>query len=389
MFASRLPARIDPSSLARLITEARASGTEILDLTGSNPTQAGIAYPEQEILDGFQDRRALIYDPDPRGLTEAREQIARLENVSPDRVMLTASTSEAYSWLFKLLCDPGDEILVPQPSYPLFEHLAALEGVVVRHYPLRYFQGWFVDTHALAARITERTRAVVVVNPNNPTGSYLKKHEGNEIAGVCAERDLALISDDVFFDYALVDDPDRAARLTQIPHRPLAFSLNGLSKLVGLPQMKLGWIIVTGEDWQRAQALERLEIIADTFLSVGAPVQYALPSLLGIRERIQGQILERIRANFGWLKEAFQGGPISALRVEGGWFGILRVPTTRSEEEWVTALLRRERVLLQPGYFYDFLSPGYLVVSLLPPEAEFRQGIERVVAHFDASGHSG
>ena len=388
MFASRLPAQIDPSPLARLIAaarqQARAGGAELLDLTESNPTRAGIVYPEREILAGFNDARALVYDPESLGLAEAREQIAELEGVTPDRVILTASTSEAYSWLFKLLCDPGDEILVPRPSYPLFEHLAALESVVVKQYPLLYFRGWFVDMHALEQQVTERTKAIVVVNPNNPTGSYLKRHESSEIASICARRNIALISDEVFRDYPLAEDPERAESITKRRYQPLAFSLNGLSKQVGLPQMKLGWIVVTGDDWQRRTALERLEIIGDTFLSVGTPVQYALPALLGVRERVQSQIMERLHANLTWLREQVRGTVVSLLKVEGGWSATLRVPNTRSEEDWVAALLVQDRVLVQPGYFYDFDAEGYLVISLLTPPEVVQEAVGRLLTRIRA-----
>ncbi len=380
MFASRLLAQIEPSALARETALARARDVDLLDLTESNPTRAGIIYPEREILAGFNNPRALIYDPQSHGLLEARERIAELEGTTPDRVVLTASTSEAYSWLFKLLCDPGDEVLVPRPSYPLFEHLAALESVVLKQYPLLYFGDWFVDVHALERQITEQTKAIVTVNPNNPTGSYLKRHEANEIESICASRNIALISDVVFAEYSLNKDAERAVPLRKANSRPLGFALNGLSKLVGLPQMKLGWIVVAGEAWQREAALSRLEIIADAFLSVGTPVQYALPALLGARQQVQGQILERLRANLGWLRNQVSGTPVSALHVEGGWSAILRVPTTRSEEEWVAQFLREDHVLVQPGYFYDFGTDGYLVVSLLTPEVTFREGLQRIIA---------
>ena len=368
-----------------LLASLRASGAEILDLTESNPTRAGFLYPEREILEGFHDSRSLVYDPQSLGLLAAREQIADLEGVSPDRITLTASTSEAYSWLFKLLCDAGDEVLVPRPSYPLFEHLAALESVVVKQYPLLYFGGWFVDMHALESQMTERTKAIVVVNPNNPTGSYLKRHEANEIAVICARYGASLISDEVFSDYSLVDDPERAERLSNRSHRPLAFSLNGLSKLVGLPQMKLGWIMVTGEEWQRKAALERLEIIADTFLSVGTPVQYALPALLGVRQRVQSQIMERLHGNLNWLREQASGTVVSLLKVEGGWTATVRIPSTRSEDEWVTELLQKDHVLVQPGYFYDFEGDGSLVISLLTRPEVFQKGISKLLDRLAAS----
>lgn len=378
MFASRLPEAIAPSPLAELIAQARASGDELLDLTESNPTRAGIVYPEAEILAGFQDGRSLVYNPEPFGLLEAREQVATMYGVSVDQVVLTASTSESYSWLFKLLCNPGDEVLTPSPSYPLFGLLASLESVVVRHYPLRYYRGWFLDMHALEAQITSRTRAVIVVNPNNPTGSYLKKHELAELSYLCANRQIALIADEVFTDYSLVDDPDRATELIAMRTQALVVSLNGLSKVVGLPQMKLGWMVFGGLDWLRRAALERLEMIADTYLSVGTPVQYCLPALLRARQGVQAQIVGRLKENLAWLREQVKGSAVSVLTVEGGWYATVRVPDVHSEEEWVSSLLQRYRVLVQPGYFYDFDFGAHLVLSLLTPPEVFRGGVNRI-----------
>jgi alanine-synthesizing transaminase len=375
MFASRLPARIDPSPLAALIAEIRASGVELLDLTESNPTRAGISYPTREILAGFQDDRALGYDPESLGLPHARALVAELHGVKPDRVMLTASTSEAYSWLFKLLCDPGDEVLIPRPSYPLFDLLAALESVHVRPYPLRYHHGWFIDLDALRAAITSKTKAIVIVNPNNPTGSYVKAAELAALVQVCAERGIALISDEVFADYAFAEGTARSVA----SERVLSFVLNGLSKLVGMPQMKLGWIILSGPDGLRREAAGRLELIADTYLSVGTPVQYALPALLAARQSVQGQILARVRGNLTHLRGMFAETAASVLEVEGGWYAVLRVPRTRTEEQWVADLARDDGVLVQPGYFYDFESEAYLVLSLLTSSAIFAEGVKRIL----------
>ena len=373
MFASRLPAQIEPSPLARLIARKREEG--LLDLTESNPTRAGIVYPEEAILAGFQDRRALVYDPESLGLPAARAFVADLHGVGADRVMLTASTSEAYSWLFKLLCDPGDEVLVPQPSYPLFELLAKLESVTVRHYPLRYHEGWFIDVDALRGAINERTRAIVVVNPNNPTGHFVKPEERVWLEELAARHGLALISDEVFAN------PGHGASLIQ-NREALTFTLNGLSKMVGMPQMKLGWMVLSGPAEQQAAAYARLELIADTYLSVGTPVQYALPALLGARELVQGQIRERLEANLAWLRATLAGSTAestaSLLDVEGGWYAILRVPQTWSEEEWVRRLLEEQAVLVQPGYFYDFATEAYLVLSLLTPPSTFREGVRRM-----------
>jgi alanine-synthesizing transaminase len=372
MFSHRLPFHLARNPISDAIARRRAAGLPLLDLTESNPTRAGIVYPEAGILGGFQAPQSLIYDPSSNGLPRARAQVADLYGVAPERVVLTASSSEAYSWLFKLLCDPDDEILTPRPSYPLFEYLAALESVRIRQYPLRYDNGWFIDFDPLAASIHQRTRAIVVVSPNNPTGSYVKPWELDRLRQLCGTYNLALISDEVFFDYPFA--PETLHSLTCVQD-VLTFCLGGLSKMVGMPQMKLGWMIAGGPDAIREEALSRIDLIADNFLSVGTPVQYALPKLLAARTSVQQQILRRLGSNLEFLKEGVRiHDAFRLLEVEGGWYAILRVPRIRSEEEWVLALLDRG-VLVQPGYFYDFESEAYLVVSLLTAEAIFREGI--------------
>jgi alanine-synthesizing transaminase len=372
MFSSRLNWNATPNRLSELLARKRAE-TRILDLTESNPTHAGLQYPEH-LLDFFRDRRMLVYDPASAGMLAAREQVAGLYGVSTERVVLTTSTSEAYSWLFKLLCDPGDEILAPQPSYPLFEFLAALESVRIVPYPLVYHGAWSPDLTALEAAITPRTRAVVVVNPNNPTGSYLKLRELDELAAICSRHNLPLISDEVFADYALTPDPQRVSTLVNLPAPP-TFCLNGLSKLIGLPQMKLGWIVTNN-----SSARDRLDLIADTYLSIGAPVQYALPHLLAARAAIQAQIMERLRGNLAFLQSQF-----ATRTVEGGWSAILQVPRVRTEEQWALELLERHDVLVQPGYFYDFESEAFLVLSLLTLPATFQEGVKRLRLFADHS----
>ncbi len=373
MYSGRLAWDIPRNALSELLARKRRDGARLYDLTESNPTRAGLVYPERELLAGFQDAGMLVYDPASLGLPAAREHVARWQGVAADRVVLTSSTSEAYSWLFKLLCDPGDEILAPRPSYPLFEFLAALEAVRVVQYPLVYHGSWSIDFCALEERITERTRAVVVVNPNNPTGSYLKRGEVAELADICARRGLALISDEVFAPYALARDAASVATLTGL-REPVTFCLNGLSKLIGMPQMKLGWIVTND-----VTARERLELIADTYLSVGAPVQYALPRLLEAREVIQSQIMARLRANLEFLQSK-----LAVRNVEGGWNAVLQVARIRTEEEWALDLLERHDVLVQPGYFYDFESEAFLVVSLLTAPEVFREGVRRLAAELDA-----
>jgi alanine-synthesizing transaminase len=356
MFSKRLAWNTAANPISELLAKKRARGERILDLTESNPTHAGISYPTVV----FDDPQMMSYDPEPFGMARARARVAEEYGVAVERVVLTASTSEAYSWLFKLLCDPGDEVLVPRPSYPLFDYLAALEGVVVRPYYLRYHEGWFVDLADI--RVTERTRAIVVVNPNNPTGSYLKPEELEALVRLAREHDLAIISDEVFSDYALGSRGAGGVRSLVDVEGAVTFCLNGLSKLIGLPQMKLGWIILND-----AGSRDRLELIADTYLSVGTPVQCGLEKLLAMKSDVQGQILARVRANLAMVPRARQ--------VEGGWYAILQMPRTKSEEQWALGLLEEHNVLVQPGYFYDFESEAFLVVSLLTEPEVFREGL--------------
>ncbi len=380
MFSSRLQWDQPPNRLSELLSRKRRSGAAILDLTESNPTHAGVAYPAG-IVDSLHSSAILRYDPLPQGLRSARETVASYygAGVDPDRILLTASTSEAYGYLFKLLADPGDEILSPRPSYPLFEFLAALESVNVVQYPLRYDGIWHIDFAALESAITNRTRAIVLVNPNNPTGSFLKRTELDRLIDVCSRHSLALISDEVFADYAFQPDPDRITTISHVSG-VLTFALSGLSKIAGLPQMKLGWIVVNGPPTLRAKALEGLELIADTYLSVGTPVQLALPALL----RVQGGIIERVRQNLAVLHgQVTAESRCRVLRVEGGWYATLQVPRTRTEEEWVIELLAEDGVLVQPGFFYDFESEAYLVISLLSEPVTFQAGMAKLLARID------
>jgi alanine-synthesizing transaminase len=363
-FSHRLPREPDTNSLSRLLTGKRSARTAILDLTESNPTHAGIQYPAG-FLAALADERSLRYEPEPFGLLAARQRIANEYDTPVDCVILTASTSEAYSWIFKLLCNPGDEVLIPRPSYPLFDYLAALESVAVRHYGLFYDNGgWFIDFHALEQAITERTRAVVLVNPNNPTGHFIRRHELDRLVALCERSDIAIVSDEVFGDYLIDRAPDSVLSLRGVAD----FTLNGLSKLVGLPQMKLAWMITR-------RPMPELEMIADTYLSLGTPVQMALPSLLALRGPVQKQILDRVRTNLAILPRT--------LRVEAGWYAIIPV---MDEEETTETLLREHDVLVQPGFFYDFERSGYIVVSLLTPPEAFKKGISRITRSNPSSG---
>jgi alanine-synthesizing transaminase len=368
------------------LDEKRAAGRPILDLTESNPTAAGFAYPSDAILSALADPRSLRYGPAAAGMPAARAAVSDYysgalgTDVGPDRVLLTASTSEAYAFIFKLLADPGDELLAPRPSYPLFELLAALDSVRVVQYSLVYHASWKIDFDALVRSLTARSRAIVLVNPNNPTGSYLKQSELAPLLALCREHNLALISDEVFADYLLDRQAPLVRSLTGIGE-VLTFCLSGLSKVAGLPQLKLGWIVTGGPLGPRKEAFQRLELIADTYLSVSAPVQWAAPSLLGLRGEMQRQILARVVANRAFL--ASQIGPASPwtlLATEGGWYAVLEAPRIQSEEEWVLELLTEDNVLVQPGFFFDFEREAFLVISLLTPEGIFREGVRRILA---------
>jgi aspartate/methionine/tyrosine aminotransferase len=383
MFSARTPWDLTPNRLARILKAKRTAGEPVIDLTESNPTRAGIPYPS-DLLTPLADPAALRYEPTPWGLEPAREAVAadfarRGFPLRPDRILLTASTSEAYSLLFKLLCDPGDEVLVPRPGYPLFDYLAGLESVRVVSYPLEYDGAWRLDMAALAAAVTERSRVVVTVNPNNPTGSYLKRDEARALRVLCAERGLALISDEVFADYALGEDPRRMGSVAE-DGSGLAFALGGLSKSCGLPQLKLAWIATSGAEGLRSQALSRLEVVADAFLSVGTPVQVAAPSLLARRAELQAPIRARLRENGEMLRARLAvSSPARLLEREGGWYAVLRVPATHPEEMQVARLLEQSNVLVHPGYFFDFPSEAYFVLSLLPPPPLFAEGLGRIL----------
>jgi alanine-synthesizing transaminase len=391
MFSSRLHWDARPNRLSQTLEQKRRRGAVILDLTESNPTHAGFTYPAQEILAALADPRSLRYDPVPAGLPAARAAVAQWYSargleVEPPRCVLTASTSEAYSYLFKLLADPADDVLVPRPSYPLFDYLAALESVRVTPYPLVYDRGWTIDCEMLQRAFGARTRAVIVVNPNNPTGSFLKKSELERVVALCAARGAAIISDEVFADFAFGPDPQRVASLTGVQDA-VTFCLSGLSKIAALPQMKLGWIVAGGPERERTAALERLELIADTFLSVGTPVQHAAARLLGAAGELQQQIRARTAANLAHLRAAVAGSGCEALQVEGGWYATLRVPRTRSEEEWCLELLVDDDVLVQPGFFYDFEAEAFLILSLLTEPPVFAEGVRRLAARAAATVH--
>jgi len=382
MFSRRTDWKLTPNRFTQAQHEAQAQGREVLDLTISNPTRAGLHYDSKTILQALVNPQAMDYDPQPKGLRGAREAVTgyyrkQHTEIDPDAIVLTASTSEGYSYVLRLLCNAEDEILVPKPSYPLFEFLGDLQDVKLVPYPLLYDHGWQIDFPSLHKTVNHRTRAVVVVHPNNPTGSFVADEERRALNNFCREYNLALIVDEVFLDYA----HDGAARPTFATNQDvLTFTLSGLSKIAGLPQMKLAWIVTSGPGEQVSAALARLEVIADTYLSMNAPIQLAAPALLEQRNSIQPLLLDRVRTNLSELDRSLaRQKTCSRLQVEGGWYAVLRVPVTQSDEDLAIELLRKLSVLIHPGHFYDFPSDGYLIVSLITPPPNFRQGIARVL----------
>jgi alanine-synthesizing transaminase len=384
MFSDRTNWRLSPNALAQALTEARASGREILDLTISNPTEAGIRPDSEIVLAALANPEAMHYDPQPRGLFKARQAVCRyyreahdVLDLDPERLILTTSTSEAYSYVFRLLCNPGDEILVPKPSYPLFEFLADLADVKLSPYPLLYDHGWQIDFDSLDKAATPQTRAVILVHPNNPTGSYVSAAETAALNAFCHERGLALIVDEVFLDYAH-DGMRRSSFVNNAD--TLTFTLSGVSKISAMPQMKLAWVATSGPKAAVTEAGARLEIIADTFLSLNAPVQLAAPALLDQRKRIQPVLLDRVRANLAELDHQLASYPAcTRLQAEGGWYVVLRVPVVGSDEELAIRLLREASVSVHPGHFYDFPGEGHLVLSLIADPADFREGVARLL----------
>ncbi len=418
-FSSRFHWNLQSNPLNDLLEKKRRRGAAVLDLTESNLTAVGLDYPEQEILQALHQPPALRYQPHPRGLLVARQAVAdyyreRREAVAVDQIHLTTSTSEGYGFLFKLLTDPGDNVLVPQPSYPLLEFLAGLEAIDLRPYALLYREsaGWEIDLDSLAAAINARTRAIVIVNPNNPTGSFVKRDELAALTALCKQRRLALIFDEVFFDYPL-NPPSRGDQGgcspleggprgvfpfevgTRWPQSGttvaeiLTFVLSGISKILGLPQMKLGWIAVNGPPQIRQSAQERLDLIADTYLSVSAPIQHALPQWLQLRSLLHQKISDRVASNLRWLIKILKNeSRLQLLNLEGGWYATLEIPNLDSEEQLVLSLLEKQNVLVHPGFFFDFPREGFLVLSLLPAPGMFREGVNRLLVQLNVPGAS-
>jgi alanine-synthesizing transaminase len=376
-FSLRTGWNTEESELARAHRLRAQADLPIADLTASNPTRCGFDYG-QALLSVLADPQALDYDPQPGGSLSARRAVCGYYadhgvSVDPDQVVLTTSTSEAYSYLFRLLCDPESEIVVPQPGYPLFDYLATLDDVRLKAAPLVYDHGWQIDPEGFRRAITAGTRAIVLVHPNNPTGHFTKPWEVAELAQICKERDLALIVDEVFLDYGM-DAGGRsfASGFDGVLEGVPVFVVSGLSKIAGLPQMKAAWIVATGP---ARMAMGRLEVIADTFLSINAPVQCALPRWIAGRGGIQGQIRERVAKNLAELDRQLGGLPdVSRFKAEGGWYATLRIPALQPDDQTALALLARG-VWVHPGYFFGMADSGWLVISLLTPVQEFSAGV--------------
>ena len=384
MFSNRTNWHLAPNDLSRVLKDVRASGQEIFDLTISNPTEAGVRLDPEVVLGALVNPEATRYEPQPRGLIEARNAVChyyreahRVFDLDPERLILTTSTSEAYYYVFRLLANPGDEILVPKPSYPLFQFLADLADVKLVSYPLIYDHGWQIDFDSLCKAATSRSRAVILVHPNNPTGSYASEAETGALNDFCRDYNTALIVDEVFLDYAHDGEPRSSfAGNTDAP----TFTLSGISKISALPQMKLAWIVTSGPSEMVAEAGARLEVIADTFLSMNAPVQLAAPVFLELRKTIQPILLDRLRANLAELDAQLAHYPACArLQTEGGWYATLRVPAIESDEDLAIRLVRHAQVSVHPGHFYDFASEGHLVLSLITEPETFREGVGRLL----------
>jgi alanine-synthesizing transaminase len=382
MFASRTNWNLKPNRLAEALEQHKSSGRRLLDLSGSNPTECGFKYDAPSIMRSLCAPASLQYHPDPKGLKSARQAVSDYyaehgDDVAVEDLVLTASTSEAYSFIFRLLCNPGDELLIPTPGYPLFDFLADVNDVKLIHYPLFYDHGWHIDVHALKQAITPRTRGIIVVHPNNPTGHFTRQEEIAQLNQICSANQMAIIADEVFLDFSLGAAQKSFATNTGA----LTFTMSGISKISGLPQMKFAWLAVSGPEAEKREALARLEMIADTYLSLNAPIQLAAPVLLQQRKQFQQQLTARVRANLTELDSQLAGNQhVSRLAVEGGWYAVLRIPVTRPDEELAIELLQTHDVYLHPGHFYDFPGEGYLVLSLIAPEWDFKEGARRVLS---------
>jgi alanine-synthesizing transaminase len=395
MFSNRTNWPLTRNRFTIALDELRAAGTPLFDLTASNPTECNFHYDSAAILSAFQNPAALTYNPQPKGTLAARQEVARyyLDDhqtiIAPDSLLLTTSTSEGYSYVFRLLCNPGDDLLLPKPSYPLFEFLADLQDVQLKPYSLAYAHGWFIDFQFLERAITPRTRAILLVHPNNPTGSYVQPEELTRLNALCKKHNLALIVDEVFLDFPFDSQPRKTFAANS---EVLTFTLSGLSKISALPQVKIAWLAVSGPTAQVRPALDRLEIIADTFLSLSAPAQAALPALLDQRHTLRPQLLARIKENRSHLQSQLRSHPnCELLHAEAGWYATLRYSrisaavSHSSDEDLAIHILRQHQVILHPGHFYDFPSPNHLVLSLITPQSTFQTAVARILSKLNSA----
>lgn len=382
MFALRTNWNLQPNRLAEALEQHKSSGRPLLDLSASNPTECGFRYDAPAIMRALCAPASLQYRPDPKGMKSARQAVSdyyaeRGARVAIDDLILTASTSEAYSFIFRLLCNSGDELLIPTPGYPLFDFLADVNDVKLTRYPLFYDHGWHIDMHALKQAIAPRSRGIIVVHPNNPTGHFTKAEEIAQLNQICSGNRAAIIADEVFLDFSLGSEQKSFVTNSDA----LTFSMSGISKISGLPQMKFAWLAVSGPDAKKREALARLEMIADTYLSLNAPIQLAAPVLLQQRKQFQQQLIARMRANLAELdSQLSEKKDVARLVVEGGWYAVLRVPATRPDEERALELINKYDVYIHPGHYYDFTGEGYLVVSLITPQHDFAEGVRRVLS---------
>jgi alanine-synthesizing transaminase len=385
VFAERTTWNLNRNRLSQALVKQREEAKQFLDLTVSNPTQCGFEFDSEMLVQALCNQSALSYEPDAKGLESARRAVAayyqgRQDEIQPRDIILTTSTSEAYSFIFRTICNPGDELLVPAPSYPLFNFLGDIQDVRLVRYPLLYDHGWQIDFHALERAITSRARGVIVVHPNNPTGHFCKVAELQKLNEICSPREIVLIADEVFLDFFIGGDaPLSFATNTGA----LTFTMSGLSKVAGLPQMKLAWLITSGPEELKSQSLERLEVIADTYLSVTTAVQQAAPAFLDLRHTFQKQLMNRVLRNLAKLDRHLAMHTVcKRLTLEGGWYVVIRVPALRPDEDLAIELLTNKGVYVHPGHFYDFSTEGHLIVSLITPELEFAEGIGRLLSTF-------
>lgn len=382
MYSQRLRWSVPQNPLSIHLTHLRASGVPLFDLTSSNPTCVVIDYPHEAIGSAFGSVPDFAYHADPCGMLTARQSIqayysARSIDIETSQILLTASTSEAYGLLFKLLCNPGDRVLVPTPSYPLFEYLSSLELVEAVPYAYRFDGGWYIDFEDFSSKLGEQVKAIVVVNPNNPVGSFVRVDEMERLLDLAVRFEIPIISDEVFYDYEWTPSPSYTKTFIS-QNRALSFSLNGLSKIAGMPQMKLGWIALGGPQHMQSEAAERLELLLDTYLSVNTPIQRALPDLLNIGDSIRHELLAHISQNRETLKNVLEGSPAHMMPAEAGWSALVRLPSIKTEDEWCLGLLEQQQVVTQPGYFFDLPHPAFIVLSLITDPEVFAEGVLRI-----------